>query len=281
MLITHDTTTWRQVLRHGDRGADVAYWQAGLLAIGADLSGDDAGDFGPGTHNATLAFQRLHGLTRDAEVGTRTRTVLAEAGRLVRRPPEPVLPSLVPLTDWDALPFVQARHYRAVSGTPRAINLLVVHCMEAPEASTRAERCAYNFSTTDRVASAHACVDDDTIVRCVRDEDVAYAAPGANHDGLQLELAGYARQTREQWLDAFGVAMLRNAARVLEAWYYAYDVPLVFVEAANLRGGRGVTTHGQVTLAYGKSTHVDPGPSFPMDWLLDRAREVRSARDVT
>jgi hypothetical protein len=46
----------------------------------------------------------------------------------------------------------------------------------------------------------------------VLDNDIAFAAPGVNSDGIQLELAGVARQTREEWLDPYSVLVLENAA---------------------------------------------------------------------
>jgi hypothetical protein len=168
--------------------------------------------------------------------------------------------------------FVQARWFTETNGRP--IDLLVVHSMEMDEKPDTAEVCARYFATTDTKASAHACVDVDSRVDCVIDKDVAYAAPGANHDGLHLELAGRARQTRAEWLDQYSRRMIEGpAAEWVAAKAKFWRIPLEFLKADALRAGRrGVTTHNEVRLAFGKTTHTDPGNGFPMDVLLTRAR---------
>jgi hypothetical protein len=168
--------------------------------------------------------------------------------------------------------FLAARWFTPTSG--RQIDLLVVHSMEIAETATTAEACAAFFARTTVKASAHECVDDNSRVVCVLDKDVAYAAPGANHNGWHLELAGFARQTRAEWLDDYGRRMLTGpAAEAIAEKSQEHNIPLEFVDAAGLRAGRrGVTTHNQVRLAFGKTDHTDPGPGFPMDVLLHAAR---------
>lgn len=177
-------------------------------------------------------------------------------------------------------PFVQARYY---TPGPRRnpTTLLVVHDMEAPEKGTTAENVADYFHRGPAdakgkpiKASAHTCIDSDSIVPCVRETDIAYAAPGANHNGIQMELAGYARQSRDEWMDAYGLAML-SAGRPA-AWYVRdvcgrLGIPLVVADLT-LSVPRGITTHAAVTKQYGQSTHTDPGPNFPMAWFLEQVR---------
>lgn len=171
--------------------------------------------------------------------------------------------------------FVKARWFTETRG--RQIDLLVVHSMEIAEYPDTAELCAAYFARTDVKASAHECVDTDSSVTCVLDKDVAYAAPGANHNGMHLELAGRARQSRAEWLDPYGTAMLRGpAASWLRRKSELYVIPLVYLTAAMLRSQqrpRGVTTHNEVRIAYGLTSHTDPGKGFPMDVLLDAARQ--------
>jgi N-acetyl-anhydromuramyl-L-alanine amidase AmpD len=131
----------------------------------------------------------------------------------------------------DKIPVTPAKWFTKVTGPARDIRLIVLHSMEAPEKGTTAESVAKYFAggSGGRKASAHYCIDDDSIIQCVDCADVAYAAPNANSVGIHLELAGYARQSREEWLDAFGTAMLRNAARLCaEVLIPKYGIPVTF-----------------------------------------------------
>lgn len=170
--------------------------------------------------------------------------------------------------------FIRAKHFTPTDG--RSIDLLVIHDMEAPETHDRAEACARYFASTDREASAHYCIDDNSIVRCVRDQDVAWAAPGANSDGLQFELAGYAGQNRKDWLDPYSRRMLEDKAAPLFAELATgYKIPAVYLDAAALKQNRrGITTHKQVSLAFRLSSHTDPGDGFPIERFVDDVREI-------
>jgi N-acetylmuramoyl-L-alanine amidase len=179
----------------------------------------------------------------------------------------------------DAFPFVQARHFRATTGA-RAVRLIVIHSMEAPEKGDTAENVAHFFQTTDREASAHLCIDSDSAVRCVRDDDVAFAAPGANSDGVHLELAGFARQTEPEWLDAFGVLMLERAADVAAQYCLKYGIParrLTNQELADTTN-RGIVSHAQVSETFRKSDHTDPGSGFPWAFFLERVARNQTVR---
>lgn len=146
--------------------------------------------------------------------------------------------------------------------------------MEAPEGPLTAENVARYFATTRTVASAHVNVDNNSAVRSVADSDTAYAAPGANADGLQLEIAGYARQTRAQWLDAYSQAALKQAAKVAADWCKKYNIPPVRLTRAELKAGKkGITQHVDVSAVYKRSDHHDPGPNFPWDYFLAAVKE--------
>lgn len=176
-----------------------------------------------------------------------------------------------PSANW---PFIGAKHFKSLKGEPpRFVRLLVVHDMEAPETATTAEEVARYFATTETVASAHLCIDADSIVRCVADRDIAYAAPGCNSDGIQLELAGYARQSRSEWLDAFSSKVLDNAATALAMYCGMYGIPPVHLTNEELKAGkRGIIGHRQASEVYRKSDHMDPGPDFPWDVLVERVK---------
>lgn len=168
-----------------------------------------------------------------------------------------------------AIKFVQARHYTRTSG--RQIDYVVIHDMETPEDSRRAENVAAWFAgPTSPKASPHYNCDDDSTVQSVRDQDIAYHAPGVNHNGIGIENAGRAKQTRAEWLDKYSHKMLREQTAPLTRWLCVrYGIPIRFVDAAGLRRGeRGITTHLEVSRAFKRSSHWDPGYNFPMDVFL-------------
>jgi N-acetyl-anhydromuramyl-L-alanine amidase AmpD len=186
------------------------------------------------------------------------------------------------MIETDRWPFVPARWFGDVpAATPRRVRVIVIHDMEYPEKSTAAEDVARYFATTPTPASAHICVDNTSIVQCVKDSDVAYAAPGCNHDGIQIELAGYARQTRGQWIDEYGVGLLERAANATAQYCLKYGIPPVHLTNEQLRAGaKGIVGHVQVSQVYQKSTHTDPGPNFPWDIFLGRVAVWHARRQA-
>lgn len=160
-------------------------------------------------------------------------------------------------------------------GRARNVRLVVIHTVEAPERGTIAEDVARNwFATTAARSSAHYVVDSDSIVRCVDEADTAWAAPGANADGIQIEHAGYAAQTPSQWGDDYSRAMLELSARLTADLCRRYGIPAVHLTPAQLASGaRGIIGHIDATNAYsGGRGHTDPGPSFPWDAYIAKVR---------
>lgn len=160
--------------------------------------------------------------------------------------------------------------------------VVVIHSMEAPEGPQTAENVANYFAQPSTKASAHVSVDNNSEVRSVLDEDTAWAAPGANSDGLQLELAGYARQTRKEWLDDYSLSMLGRAVKVVAVWCKKYGIPPRKLSQAQLRAGeKGLTSHADVTAVYKRSDHTDPGPGFPWDWFITALKEELEGKKAT
>jgi hypothetical protein len=175
--------------------------------------------------------------------------------------------------DHPELQFVQALKY--AKGRPDGPPLwIVVHDMEASETRTRAEATANYFATLPdgRSVSSHYTADSDSVVQCVRLGDVAFTVgnrPG-NYRGINWEFSGFAAQTRAQWLDPFGVAMFALAAPYIRDDAKKYGIPLVRRTVAELRARMpGVTSHNDLRLAFGNTTHTDPGPNFPWDYFMD------------
>jgi N-acetyl-anhydromuramyl-L-alanine amidase AmpD len=170
------------------------------------------------------------------------------------------------------MPFIQARNFTRGRSVP--IDVLVVHTMESPEKPTTAEDVARWFAgSTAPQASAHYCIDSNSIVQCVKDEDVAWHAPGANHNGLGFEHAGCAAQTAADWEDAYSTACLELSAQLAAQKCAQYGIPAVWLDVGDLQAGkRGVTGHVQVSEAFKRSDHRDPGTHFPVDSYLGLVR---------
>lgn len=179
-------------------------------------------------------------------------------------PPPPVSPTLRPPEasmqgDIPGVKFVQAPKYTRVTGTPRAIDLVVFHTAENPKKPNGAEATAAYFASLKRPwnngagdpdTSAHHCVDNDSMVQCVLEKDIAWAAPGANNNGIQIEHAGYARQTPDEWADTFSTAMLDISAKLVAGICQRHGIPVIWIDAEGLLAGeRGITSHAEVSKA--------------------------------
>lgn len=157
--------------------------------------------------------------------------------------------------------YTPAHYYE---GREKPLRLIVIHTMEAPESPKTAENIAAYFASGNVVASAHACVDQDSVVVCLPPSDTAFAAPGANSDGYQIEHAGYASQDGAGWNDAESQSMLKLSAAHAREIALAAGIPLRHLSDAELAAGyAGFVGHDQVSRVYKRSDHWDPGTDFP------------------
>lgn len=150
---------------------------------------------------------------------------------------------------------------------------VVVHDMEYPERETAAEWHAEYLArgAGGRSVSAHYGADNNSIIQSVRLGDVAWTVgnrPG-NYRGINWELAGYASQTREQWLDPFGRAMLGRVAEIMRRDMARFQIPARLLSDDQVRAFTpGVTSHWQLGRVFGGTDHWDPGRGFPWDHLI-------------
>lgn len=176
--------------------------------------------------------------------------------------------------------IIRARNYTNTSRTSQAMRLVVIHTMESPEGKTTAEDVAHwAAGSSAPQASWHYAVDNDSIVGCVHEEDVAWAAPGANHDGIQIEMAGRAGQTARQWHDAYSKAELVRAARLVADICKRRGIPPRHLSNTELQSGkRGVVGHVQASQVYRQSDHTDPGAAFPWKGFMADVRALSDGR---
>jgi N-acetylmuramoyl-L-alanine amidase len=164
-----------------------------------------------------------------------------------------------------------SREFRAAhdSGTRSTsqIGLIVIHCTE----STSARSSAQWFANPDSRGSAHVVADGIECYRTLEDNQIPWAAPGANTRGFHIEIAGFARWSEQVWLQR--EKALRRAA--FKAAFHAdkFGVPVKLLTVDQLKTGkRGLVTHHLCTKAFG-GDHTDPGANFPMDRFLAWTRE--------
>jgi hypothetical protein len=163
--------------------------------------------------------------------------------------------------------------YRAYhkSGTrsQHNIKLIVLH---STEGGGSAAAVARYFTSASSGGSAHLVLDDNACYRCLRNIDIPWGAPGANEQGFHIEQLGYAAWTQKQWLAH--EQMLDRAAYKIAYHAHLFKIPLVFLTAAGLKAGkRGVTTHAEVSKAWHKTDHSDPGSGYPIKYVLALAKK--------
>lgn len=169
--------------------------------------------------------------------------------------------------------FIQSLHYtRIPDHTPRPLSYIVIHCTENSEVPNMAEMNARLFSRPDSPqASFHYVVDNNSIFQCVRDEDVAWHAPGCNHNGIGIEIVGRASQSVSQWADEYSRSALYKAVAVAAHLCLKHNISPLYVNTGGILAAEGgITTHADVTKAFPKvgHGHTDPGVKFPMETFV-------------
>lgn len=152
---------------------------------------------------------------------------------------------------------------------------VVLHTMETGENNSIAENIGAGwFTNPNAQASAHYCVDDNSIVQCVNEGDYAWASgPTGNLNGIQIEMAGRAAQSRADWLDDYSRAMLERTAALTADICKRHGIPVrVLTDEQVARGEAGITTHASLARVFRETDHSDPGPNFPWEFFMERVQ---------
>ncbi len=233
---------------YGDKGDAVRAMQRWLNTQGAHLKVD--GDHGPKTQRAL------------------------DDWRMKQYPdtiPDPVaLPTIQ---------FRQARNYRRGRRAP--IDLVVIHVGELAEdlvgEDTNAEALMNYCATTSRQCSWHYAGDSDSITQSVKEEDTAWhgGGGGVNDRSIGIELSGYTAQTTDEWHDEYSQKMLRLVAALVADICRRREIPVRKLDADQLKAGErgGICGHNDLRLAFGQTTHHDPGKYFDFEEFLSMVLE--------
>lgn len=115
-------------------------------------------------------------------------------------------------------------------------------------------------------ASSHVANDQEgNDARYVSDDRKAWTQAAPNPYCLSIEQIGFAEFTRQEWLNE-RMPQLRNTAEWIAYWSKLHGIPIVKATR------RGVCQHSDLGVAGGG--HHDCGPGYPLDVVLDLARQA-------
>lgn len=163
--------------------------------------------------------------------------------------------------------------YKSSPRGTRPVSLLAVHTAEG--ARTARSLAAY-FSRPDIAASSHDAIDSRETLHMVAYHRASWTLRSGNPISDNVELCGFARWTRAQWLSTGVVdgcgnprAMLYRLAAWITVRARARNIPTRKLTVAQVaRNQWGVIAHNDWTLAKNDGTHWDPGPGFPWDYVM-------------
>lgn len=154
--------------------------------------------------------------------------------------------------EFPELQYIQAR---GDGGGRSMTQMVVIHATD--NTASAPNEANYASRRTDNV-SAHFYVDETTVIQALPLGHVAYGCFSmGNSRSVQFELCGLSNRLTE-------LTIQRAALYVAKVCRW-YGLPVQHVAPDGLRAGvKGISGHGDVTLAWGQGDHTDPGSSF--DW---------------
>jgi hypothetical protein len=156
------------------------------------------------------------------------------------------------------------------SGPNGTVTRVVIHATCSGTHDNGARENAHYFQGDSAGGLAHYVVDPHEVVQCAHEDVATWHAP-PNKGSIGVELCDPQAGDGKRWADADHESMLRLAAKLVADVCARHKLPVAFVDAAGLKAGHtGITTHHEVSKAFGESTHSDPdvaGP-FPLQHFL-------------
>lgn len=171
------------------------------------------------------------------------------------------------------IPYIQGRNaYTDRDGRKYGI---AIHCTD----NTASAEAEANYATrrTDGVSS-HFYADSTSVIQSLDTDSRAGHAGSSigNENAIAVEITGRASASRQWWLENVD---WKRLAEVLVVVCRHYDIAPRRATVAEMRANpqvRAFYGHDDMRLAWGGTSHTDPGPNFPWDRLLG---EVQRAID--
>lgn len=174
------------------------------------------------------------------------------------------------------IPYVQGRNaYTDADGTKYGI---AIH--NTANDATAEQEASYATRRTDGVSS-HFYVDKDSVIQSLDTRDRAGHAGSSegNQHAVAVEITGTNDKPRSWWLA--NVAWDRLGA-VLAQVCRAYNIQIRRANVSEMETNpriRAFYSHNDMRLAWGGTTHTDPGPNFPWDRLFQAVNAALNPED--
>lgn len=173
--------------------------------------------------------------------------------------------------DLAGVSFLPAYH---LSGgiDPRPAEIIVMHSMECPAEDRRVTNWVRSLATPQGSRYfAHYYTGPGVTYRVAElGRTVPHVGGGNRVRGrwtLGVEQAGYARYSRQEWIDSGALNTAGPLVAALVAAGHGANRWLTPAELAQ-PGIRGVTSHNNMRVAFGGTSHTDPGDNYPHELLL-------------
>lgn len=152
---------------------------------------------------------------------------------------------------------------------PRGINFLVIHLgltNQSLDCNT-AEALSAHLRKSPTQYSAHICIDQNNIIRCFEDHDIAYGCDDFDNqhvgiqNGIQIQLVDYEFEV----CNAKNTSILENLANVVAQYCMEYSIPTIKLKE------EAVDNKSQgITLSHVCQTNPQKAISFPWSDFLKR-----------
>jgi N-acetyl-anhydromuramyl-L-alanine amidase AmpD len=175
------------------------------------------------------------------------------------------------MTNYDYL--ATCRYYGPPAGyTHTASKKKYIAIHNTSNDATAQEEASYAIHRTDsNKTSTHFYVDKKEVIQSLDTTYQAWHAGSSqgNTYAIAIEFCGFNDKSRQWWMDNI------NWPEIIDVVYHVCadtGISVRHLSVDEMRAGfsTGFVTHNDMRLAWGGTTHTDPGSNFPLDYLIDQ-----------